>query len=599
MFRPPGFAMLASSMLAPPLPPNETARLAALARLQIMDTGPDPRFDSFVRLAADMYGVQIALVSLLDQDRQWFKAARGLETKQTSRKNAFCAYAILNPSEVLVVEDATRDPRFADNPLVLGDPNIRFYAGAVVHAPSGHPMGTLCLIDRAPRTMDAAERRRLQDLAGGVSALLALHGHAADMQHAATRDALTGLANRAMFDVALDRAVADALDSRPCALLLLDLDRFKAVNDTLGHAAGDTLLREVAGRLTQAVRDGDLCARFGGDEFAVLMTNQADAAAANSIASRIAEAFAEPVMLDGTPTTPQASIGIALCPLDATSPGALFRAADQALYQVKRAKAGAMARGAVAGRSATAALAGPNMDEDLREALRSDALKLHYQPVLEAATGAIAGYEALQRWNRPGHGPVSPGIYIPYAEAHGLIGGMDVWTLHEACRAAALWARPLSVAVNMSAHWFGGPEIVGLVSEALDRSGLAPGRLCLEITERTVIANRDIAGRQIASLHDLGVQMALDDFGTGYSSMSYLRDLPFDQVKLDNSFVAAIGNARADSVAGAIIDLGHRLDMKVCAEGVETEAQLAFLRVQGCDLVQGFLLGRPGAEIAP
>ena len=362
-------------MLAPPLPPNETARLAALAGLQIMDSGPDPRFDSFVRLAADMYGVQIALVSLLDRDRQWFKAAWGLQTHESSRKDAFCAYAILNPSEVMVVEDATRDPRFADNPLVLGDPNIRFYAGAVVHAPSGHPLGTLCLIDREPRTMDAGERQRLQDLAGGVSALLALHGHAAEMQRAATRDALTGLANRAMFDMALDRAVADALDAKPCALLLLDLDRFKLVNDTLGHAAGDTLLREVAARLTAAVREGDLCARFGGDEFAVLMTDQADAAAAHSIASRIAEALAEPVMLDGTPTTPHASVGIALCPVDAASPGTLFRAADQALYQVKRSKAGAASRGGAI------AQPGQCMDADLRDALRSDALKLHWQPV--------------------------------------------------------------------------------------------------------------------------------------------------------------------------------------------------------------------------
>ena len=175
---------------------------------------------------------------------------------------------------------------------------------------------------------------------------------------------------------------------------------------------------------------------------------------------------------------------------------------------------------------------------------------------------------------------------------------MDVWTLNEACRAAAFWAKPLAVAVNMSAHWFGGPEIVGLVAEALARSGLAPARLCLEITERTVIANRDIASRQIGCLHDLGIRMALDDFGTGYSSMAYLRDLPFDQIKLDRSFVAALGsNARAESVACAIIDLGHRLDMAVCAEGVETDAQLALLRAQGCDLVQGFLLGRPGADV--
>ncbi len=575
-----------------PLPHNEAERLAALARLQIMDTAPDPRFDSFVQLAADMYGVQIALVTLVDENRQWFKAAKGLATKQTSRDSAFCAHAILDPGEVLVVEDAATDPRFADNPLVLGDPNIRFYAGAVVRAPTGHPMGTLCLIDRAPRTLDQPGRLRLQELAAGVSALLELHGHAANMQRAAMQDGLTGLANRAMFDARLDQAVTDALGGTPCALLLLDLDRFKAVNDTLGHMAGDSLLREVAARLRRSVREGDLCARFGGDEFAVLLSDPADAAAATSIASRIAESFTEPMLLEGTPTVPQASIGIALCPLDATSPGTLLRAADQALYQVKRSRSG---RVVLAEAGDTAGLA---MGGDLRVAMETDALTLHWQPVFRAATGEAYGYEALQRWNRPGHGPVAPGVFIPFAEAHGLIGGMDVWTMHNACQAAAEWKTPLCVAVNISAHWFGGSEIIDLVSQALARSGLAPERLCLEITERTVIANSDIANRQISALHDLGIQVALDDFGTGYSSLSYLRDLPFDKIKLDQSFVSVLGsNARSDAVACAIIDLGHRLNMAVCAEGVETEAQLDLLRREGCDLVQGYLLGRPGARV--
>jgi diguanylate cyclase (GGDEF)-like protein len=574
------------------LPHNEAERLAALARLQIMDTAPDPRFDSFVQLAADMYGVQIALVTLVDENRQWFKAAKGLATKQTSRDSAFCAHAILDPGEVLVVEDAATDPRFADNPLVLGDPNIRFYAGAVVRAPTGHPMGTLCLIDRAPRTLDQPGRLRLQELAAGVSALLELHGHAANMQRAAMQDGLTGLANRAMFDARLDQAVTDALGGTPCALLLLDLDRFKAVNDTLGHMAGDSLLREVAARLRRSVREGDLCARFGGDEFAVLLSDPADAAAATSIASRIAESFTEPMLLEGTPTVPQASIGIALCPLDATSPGTLLRAADQALYQVKRSRSG---RVVLAEAGDTAGLA---MGGDLRVAMETDALTLHWQPVFRAATGEAYGYEALQRWNRPGHGPVAPGVFIPFAEAHGLIGGMDVWTMHNACQAAAGWKTPLCVAVNISAHWFGGSEIIDLVSQALARSGLAPERLCLEITERTVIANSDIANRQISALHDLGIQVALDDFGTGYSSLSYLRDLPFDKIKLDQSFVSVLGsNARSDAVACAIIDLGHRLNMAVCAEGVETEAQLDLLRREGCDLVQGYLLGRPGARV--
>jgi diguanylate cyclase (GGDEF)-like protein len=337
------------------LPANEADRLATLAGLHIMDSEPDPRFDSFVQLAAHLYGVPIALVTLIDHDRQWFKARIGFETPQTNRESAFCAHAILNPSEVLVVEDATQDPRFADSPLVLGDPNIRFYAGAVVRAPNGHPMGTLCLIDRSPRSLDEAGRHRLRELAGGVSALLDLHRRAESLQRIATRDALTGLANRGLFDRRLDQAVAGAASNAPCALLLLDLDRFKAVNDTLGHAAGDTLLKAVASRLAGVVRQTDVCSRFGGDEFAVLMIEAVDEAAAAAMAARIRDAFSEPVLLEGVVTVPQASIGIALCPRDATTPGALFRAADQSLYQMKRARH--------AGRSLAAEAAAPTYSQ--------------------------------------------------------------------------------------------------------------------------------------------------------------------------------------------------------------------------------------------
>jgi diguanylate cyclase (GGDEF)-like protein len=577
-------------MPAAPLPANEADRLAALAGLHIMDSEPDPRFDSFVKLAADMYGVQIALVTLVDHERQWFKAKTGLETRQTSRESAFCAHTILNPSEVMVVEDATRDPRFADNPLVLDEPNIRFYAGAVVRAPSGHPMGTLCLIDRSPRTLDEAGRARLRELAGGVSALLDLHRHAVNLQRVATHDALTGLANRALFDHRLDQAVAGARAGDPCALLLLDLDRFKAVNDTLGHAAGDSLLKEVATRLTGAVRATDVCARFGGDEFAVLMTDAADEAAAAAIAARIADSFNQPVLLEGVLTVPQASIGIALFPHDATTPGALFRAADQSLYQVKRARH--------AGRSLAAEAAEPEMvqamDDDLRTAVETNALMLHWQPVFDTRTLQPYGFEALRRWNRPGHGPVAPGVFIAFAEANGLIAGMDRRTLHEACRQAAGWPADLCVAVNISSQCFGGPAMLDLVSDALAQSGLPPHRLSLEITERTVIANRDIAERQISALHRLGIRVALDDFGTGFSSLAYLRDMPFDIIKLDRAFVSGLcTSARSDAVACGIIDLGHRLGMRVCAEGVETRAQLDLLRREGCDLVQGYFLGRP------
>jgi diguanylate cyclase (GGDEF)-like protein len=577
---------------AAPILANEAERLNDLAALRIMDTGPDWRFDSFVKLAADMFGVPIALVTLVDEERQWFKAVHGIELRETKRSAAFCAHAFLNPDEVMVVEDALCDARFADNPLVRGDPHIRFYAGAVVHAPSGRAAGTLCLIDRTPRALDAAGRKRLAELAQGVSALLELQRATVDLRLAATHDALTGVANRALFDHRLELAVEEALQGRPCALLLLDLDGFKQVNDKFGHLAGDGLLREVGRRLTRLMRSGDLVARFGGDEFAILMTDPVSAEAPIALASRIDEALATPITLDGTDIPIAASIGYAICPLDATSPGMLLRTADQALY----ARKGDRPLIRPAPRGATGP--GRRMEHDLQDALENGGLEMHYQPIHDLAAGRICGYEALMRWNRASSGPVSPSVFISVAEASGLIVALDAWAVHQAIRTAAGWPADIGVSVNLSTHWFGEAGVAELVGTAASRYGVSPRRLCVEITERTGIVSQDIARTQIDALHALGVRIALDDFGTGYSSLAYLHELPIDCLKLDRAFVAKLGaGRRSQAVARSVIDLGHSLDVPVCAEGVETRGQLDWLRQNGCDLVQGYLLGRPAADI--
>ena len=327
--------ILAEPMTAP-LPSNETARLVALHDYGILDTPADPRTDVFVRLAADLFETPISLVSLVDKDRQWFKAAVGLDASETSRDLAFCAHAILAPTEVMVVEDAGLDPRFAGNALVTGAPHIRFYAGAPVVSPEGFPLGTLCVIDRKPRKLDEAGRRRLADLAMGAASVLDLHRIAARLQHLATHDPLTGLANRALFQPTLEAAVQDAVTGgASCAVLYLDLDRFKLINDRFGHAGGDLVLRAAADRLRGSIRDSDIAARLGGDEFAVLLSGANDSATAYETASRIIEAFAAPVYIDNEPITIGTSIGFAMAPTDGQDSATLMRLADAALYHAK------------------------------------------------------------------------------------------------------------------------------------------------------------------------------------------------------------------------------------------------------------------------
>ncbi len=236
------------------------------------------------------------------------------------------------------------------------------------------------------------------------------------------------------------------------------------------------------------------------------------------------------------------------------------------------------------------------MEEDLRAAMADGTLSLHWQPCFDAAEGVVRGYEALLRWTHSEWGSISPAVFLPVAEASSLMSDLDGWVLRTACRTAAAWADPVPVAVNLSAHWFSEGLVVDRVQEALSRSGLAPERLEIELTERTLVSSRQAARAQIESLRAMGVKIAMDDFGTGYSSLAYLRELPFDKLKLDRAFVAPLGqDSRADEVARAIIRFGHALQMEVCAEGIETAAQMAFLRREGCDLLQGFLLGRPAA----
>jgi diguanylate cyclase (GGDEF)-like protein/PAS domain S-box-containing protein len=410
----------------------------------------------------------------------------------------------------------------------------------------------------------------------------------ARIQHMAHHDWLTGLPNRVLFRERLN----EALSAGECALLCIDLDRFKAVNDTLGHAAGDQLLQRVAERLRGLVRTGDTVARVGGDEFTLIQCGIQLPQEAVSLAERLIHDLSRPYSVCGREVQIGASVGIALAPLHGRDPDRLLGFGDAALYD---AKSQGRCRVSLFTPDMAALLRErAEIEQDLRVAMTEQRLTLHYQPQYALATGRLVGGEALLRWTDPLRGDVSPGEFIPVAEASGLINTIGTFVLEQACRDAATWPHDLRVAVNVSPAQFHAGDLIETVSRVLADTGLAPHRLELEITEGVFMQDSDMTRTALVSLKALGVRITLDDFGTGYSSLSYLRRMPFDKIKVDRSFVSALGHdPAANALVRSIIGLARGLGLETNAEGVETKAQAQLLRDEGCEEVQGFYFGRP------
>lgn len=437
----------------------------------------------------------------------------------------------------------------------------------------------------------------LRDADGRVSGVLKMvtdisERKSAEAQTArlALEDSLTGLASRALVVDRITQLLArHQRDPGLAAILFLDLDNFKQVNDSLGHIVGDQLLCAVATRIRGAVRPQDTVGRFGGDEFVVVLDELGSPADAVSAAERILEALRGPTPLEGTEVVPGASIGVALTPaVDAT---ALLRDADVAMYRAKERGGG---RYELFDSSLRArAMARLELEADMRRALERDEFRVHYQPVV-ALDGRICGLEALLRWEHPTRGLVSPGEFIPLAESTGLIVALGAKVLDEACADLARWRDreghgALTVAVNLSGRQLVEPDLAAQVAAILTAHDLEPGALCLEITESVLMDDTAAATTALTAIHDLGVRLAVDDFGTGYSSLLYLRRFPVDALKLDRFFVAGIDcNDQDAAIVRAVIDLAHSLELSAIAEGVETPGQLDALRAMGCDLAQGF-----------
>jgi len=412
------------------------------------------------------------------------------------------------------------------------------------------------------------------------------------IEYMAHHDALTDLANRVLLNERLEQALGRIHLEEMVAVHHLDLDQFKAVNDTFGHPAGDKLLKIVADRLRGLVRETDTIARMGGDEFVVVQAPIADPAESTSLAQRIIALMSEPFDLDGHQAVIGASVGIAVGPSDGLKPDELLRNADLALYRAKGDGRGTFRffETAMDLQMQTRRI----MERDLRKALSSGQFELYYQPVVNLASGDISGFEALIRWNHPEQGVIPPASFIPLAEETGLIVPVGEWVIRQACATAAQWPGDLSIAVNISAAQFRNPGLLQVIVGALATSGLDPTRLEIEITETVLLQNRETTLAVLRQLRELGIRIAMDDFGTGYSSLTYLQCFPFDKIKIDRSFVKDITeNTGSLNIVRAVAALAKGMGMTATAEGVETSEQLDRITSEGCTEMQGFLFSRP------
>ena len=700
-----------------PLPVDEEKRLRALDEYRLMDTPEEPDFDRLVHLASALFDVPMVLISLIGHDRQFFKARVGLDVCETSREVSFCTHAILQ-DDILVVPDATRDPRFATNPLVLGYPFIRFYAGKPLVTPTGEKVGTVCLIDSEPReTFTAEDRKNLTDLTalvldrmelrrldqvkavsqirfeniaatspdaiicsnvdGGITfwnrSAERLFGYTAEemldhsgekiipdswrriydaeldrVQHGermeladrtielsglrkdgsefpaeyslscwsegngvsigaivrditerrqneerlfrlASLDALTDLPNRGAWRERLSKALAAG---QPASVLLLDLDGFKAVNDTLGHSAGDAVLREVAQRLELICETALMVARLGGDEFAVLLGGN-DARGARTVAERVIAAIASPFTFAGEKIDIGVSIGAAFAPLHGALPEELLGAADLALYRAKAAGRGRVEFFAPAFREV--AVARRAFEQELRLAFEREEFEIYYQPQVATGNNALTGAEALIRWNHPDRGLLTPASFIDVLSEKPSATAVGEWVLRTACQQAAEWRRwvpDFRIGVNLFEAQFRTGRLLSAVCQTLAECGLPPEALELEIVENILLRNDKKTLRLLQDLRKLGVGLAFDDYGTGFASLSLLKRYPVSRLKIDRSFIRDVTTDPADAaVVKAILYLGKAFGVDVIAEGVETLTQWEFLKRNKCAEVQGHLFG--------
>ncbi len=584
------------------------AQQAAVARLgerALKDGDPVPLMHEAVALMTEIDGVCGACIWEADREHRWLQLRVGPNDRPQEGDHHVSPMRDSHPGAALdsrlhvIVDDWFSERRFS-MPPALRALGVRSSLAVVIDG-KDRPFGVLDVHSTEPSRFTPQDVHFVQASANVLADATERHAVDEELRHRVLHDSLTGLPNRLSFVDSLHESLKRAMaSSSPIGIIFLDLDHFKLINDSMGHHAGDDLLRAVASRLRAQLRPGDVVARFGGDEFGILVNRLVDEREAVSIADRVASAFAEPYLMGGTEHAITASLGIAVsrpAARETVDPEPLIRDADAAMY---RAKERGRARCELFDADMRArAVHKLELEQELRHAIERDELMLLYQPVIALGSGEVTGLEALVRWHHPERGVLDPNDFIPVAEDSGLIEPIGRWVLERACRQILEWhalrpdQRPLDVSVNLSARQVAHRDLGASVAEVLKRTGLDPSHLRLEITESFLVEESASATAALQELNEIGVSLVLDDFGTGYSSLAYLNRFPFDALKVDRSFIDVLGvEEERTAIVEAIVSMAHALSLDAIAEGVENDLQVSELQRLDCDYAQGHLFSR-------